>query len=64
MFSRFSRTMSFSLTHEQWQEKRVFYLTPQTLMSDLLTGLLNAEDVILIVFGAFLPPHSPHRMVG
>jgi len=35
----------------QWQEKRVFYMTPQTLMNDLSSGICDALDVILIVVG-------------
>ncbi|KIJ08584.1 hypothetical protein PAXINDRAFT_139233, partial [Paxillus involutus ATCC 200175] len=32
-----------------WEEKRVFYMTPQTLMNDLATENCDARDVILVV---------------
>jgi ATP-dependent DNA helicase MPH1 len=45
---------------EQWQEKRIFYMTPQTLVNDLATGICDPLDVILIVVGS-LPSPSIHR---
>ncbi|KAL9715744.1 3'-5' DNA helicase [Leucoagaricus gongylophorus] len=32
-----------------WREKRVFYMTPQTLMNDLATRNCDAMDIILLV---------------
>ncbi|KAF9229670.1 P-loop containing nucleoside triphosphate hydrolase protein [Gyrodon lividus] len=32
-----------------WEEKRVFYMTPQTLMNDLTTENCDARDIILMV---------------
>ena len=37
---------------KQWQEKRIFYMTPQTLVNDLTTGICDPLDVILIVVGS------------
>ncbi|KAH7921254.1 P-loop containing nucleoside triphosphate hydrolase protein [Leucogyrophana mollusca] len=32
-----------------WEEKRVFYMTPQTLINDLVTENCDAQDIILMV---------------
>ncbi|KAJ2920260.1 hypothetical protein MD484_g57, partial [Candolleomyces efflorescens] len=32
-----------------WQEKRVFYMTPQTLESDLGSGICDPMDIVLLV---------------
>ncbi|KAJ2928868.1 hypothetical protein H1R20_g8225, partial [Candolleomyces eurysporus] len=32
-----------------WQEKRVFYMTPQTLESDLESGICDPMDIVLLV---------------
>lgn len=37
----------------QWQEKRVFYMTPQTLMNDLRTDNCDPRDIVLLVIGLF-----------
>ncbi|KAF9651402.1 P-loop containing nucleoside triphosphate hydrolase protein [Thelephora ganbajun] len=34
---------------EAWEEKRVFYMTPQTLMNDLLNGACDPSRIILLV---------------
>ncbi|KAI6134141.1 hypothetical protein EV401DRAFT_1909732 [Pisolithus croceorrhizus] len=34
---------------QMWAEKRVFYMTPQTLMNDLLTENCDPRDIILLV---------------
>lgn len=34
-----------------WQEKRVFYCTPQTLMNDLAQRAVDPRDIVLAVFG-------------
>ncbi|PFH50752.1 hypothetical protein AMATHDRAFT_75437 [Amanita thiersii Skay4041] len=55
-----------------WQEKRVFYMTPQTLVNDLVTENCNAQDIILLVVGGyyaynqvirFLMAKNPHFRV-
>ncbi|KAF9821870.1 hypothetical protein IEO21_00300 [Rhodonia placenta] len=35
--------------HRLWAEKRVFYLTPQTLLSDLISENCDPRDIIFIV---------------
>lgn len=35
----------------QWQEKCVFYMTPQTLMNDLKTENCDPQDIVLLVIG-------------
>lgn len=42
------------LTLAQWQEKRVFYMTPQTLINDLIRENCDPSNIILIVVGAAL----------
>lgn len=37
--------------YPQWVEKRVFYMTPQTLLNDLITANCDARDIILLVIG-------------
>lgn len=34
---------------EEWQEKRVFFMTPQTLINDLKTGIADPKKIILLV---------------
>ncbi|KAJ7462618.1 hypothetical protein B0H11DRAFT_2053592 [Mycena galericulata] len=41
-----------------WQEKRVFYMTPQTLINDLDKGICDAGDIILLVID------EAHRATG
>lgn len=36
----------------QWQDKRVFYMTPQTLMNDLRNETCDCRDIVLLVVGA------------
>jgi len=38
-------------TSMQWQEKREFYMTPQTLQNDLATSTCDPLDIILLVVG-------------
>ena len=38
----------------QWQKKRVFYMTPQTLMNDLKNGNCDPSDIVLLVVGQYL----------
>lgn len=37
------------LTSTQWQTKRVFYMTPQTLINDLTTQTCDPRHIVLIV---------------
>ncbi|KAI9633416.1 uncharacterized protein MKK02DRAFT_18316 [Dioszegia hungarica] len=61
-----------------WQERRVFYCTPQTMYNDLTTGRLDPRDIVLAVFDeahkasgsyayttilAYLTAHQPHFRV-
>ncbi|TCD67543.1 3'-5' DNA helicase [Steccherinum ochraceum] len=32
-----------------WEEKRVFYMTPQTLMNDIRNGVCDCRDIVLLV---------------
>ncbi|KAF7982058.1 hypothetical protein HWV62_30342 [Athelia sp. TMB] len=34
-----------------WEEKRVFYMTPQTLVNDLQSGACDPMDIVLIIVG-------------
>ncbi|KIV86366.1 hypothetical protein PV11_01980 [Exophiala sideris] len=34
---------------EEWQEKRVFFMTPQTLMNDLKNGMCDPKKIVLVV---------------
>lgn len=34
---------------EEWQEKRVFFMTPQTLSNDLKSGLADPKKIVLLV---------------
>ena len=35
----------------QWEEKRIFYMTPQTLINDLTTENCDPRDIVLMVIG-------------
>jgi ERCC4-related helicase len=39
------------LNDVQYANKRVFYLTPQTLVNDLDKGRIDALDIVLLVIG-------------
>ncbi|ETN44593.1 uncharacterized protein HMPREF1541_10263 [Cyphellophora europaea CBS 101466] len=41
--------ISPAIRAEEWQEKRVFFMTPQTLMNDLKTGLADPKKIVLLV---------------
>ena len=43
---------------EEWQEKRVFFLTPQTLMNDLKRGICDPKRIVLLVVD------EAHRATG
>lgn len=34
---------------DEWQEKRVFFMTPQTVMNDLKTGISDPKKLVLLV---------------
>lgn len=34
---------------EEWQEKRVFFMTPQTLINDLKNGMCDPKKIVLVV---------------
>lgn len=34
---------------EEWQEKRVFFMTPQTFINDLKTGIADPKRIVLVV---------------
>lgn len=43
---------------EEWQAKRVFFMTPQTLMNDLKTGIADPKRIVLLVVD------EAHRATG
>lgn len=43
---------------EQWQNKRVFFMTPQTLTNDLKSGIADAKRIVLLVVD------EAHRATG
>lgn len=43
---------------EQWQAKRVFFMTPQTLMNDLKSGIADPKRIVLLVID------EAHRATG
>lgn len=43
---------------EEWQNKRVFFMTPQTLMNDLKTGIADPKRIVLLVVD------EAHRATG
>ncbi|CEL57534.1 fanconi anemia group M protein [Rhizoctonia solani AG-1 IB] len=51
-------TVTKNLRRRAWEEKRVFYMTPQTFFNDLKDGTCNAEDIVLVVID------EAHRATG
>ncbi|OBZ79668.1 hypothetical protein A0H81_00569 [Grifola frondosa] len=43
---------------DAWREKRVFYMTPQTLLNDLVNERCDPRDIVLLVFD------EAHRATG
>ena len=43
---------------EEWRNKRVFFMTPQTLMNDLKTGIADPKRIVLLVVD------EAHRATG
>ena len=35
----------------KWEQKRLFYMTPQTLVNDIITGNCDVHDIVLLVIG-------------
>ncbi|KAG5648181.1 hypothetical protein DXG03_006136 [Asterophora parasitica] len=52
------RLDAFTSTTSQWREKRVFYMTPQTLVNDLTSENCDVRDVVLLVID------EAHRATG
>jgi ERCC4-related helicase len=46
------------LRAEEWAEKRVFFMTPQTLINDLKSGIADAKKIVLVVVD------EAHRATG
>jgi ATP-dependent DNA helicase MPH1 len=46
------------LRSEEWQEKRVFFMTPQTLVNDLSSGIADPKKIVLLVVD------EAHRATG
>ncbi|CAE6429485.1 unnamed protein product [Rhizoctonia solani] len=51
-------TVTKNLRRRAWEEKRVFYMTPQTFFNDLKDGTCDAEDIVLVVID------EAHRATG
>ncbi len=50
--------ISPGLRAEEWQSKRVFFMTPQTIVNDLKTGICDPKRLVLIVVD------EAHRATG
>jgi ATP-dependent DNA helicase MPH1 len=50
--------VSAGLRADEWKEKRVFFMTPQTLINDLKTGSCDPKRIVLIVID------EAHRATG
>jgi ATP-dependent DNA helicase MPH1 len=47
-----------ALRAEEWEDKRVFFMTPQTLANDLATGIADPKKIVLLVVD------EAHRATG
>src|SRR5204862_201954 len=47
-----------ALRADEWETKRVFFMTPQTLQNDLSSGIGNPKDIVLLVID------EAHRATG
>lgn len=47
-----------SQRHDLWKNKRVFFLTPQVLQNDLISGICDYKKLVLLVFD------EAHRALG
>ncbi|KAI4946800.1 hypothetical protein J4E91_006972 [Alternaria rosae] len=50
--------VSTGLRAEEWKEKRVFFMTPQTLLNDLKSGYADPKKIVLLVVD------EAHRATG
>ena len=50
--------VSPGLRAEEWNEKRVFFMTPQTIINDLKTGICDPKRIVLLVVD------EAHRATG
>ena len=50
--------VSPGLRAEEWNEKRVFFMTPQTIINDLKTGICDPKKIVLLVVD------EAHRATG
>jgi len=50
--------ISPGLRAEEWQSKRVFFMTPQTIMNDLKSGICDSKKLVLLVVD------EAHRATG
>lgn len=50
--------ISPGLRAEEWQSKRVFFMTPQTIVNDLKTGICDPKRIVLLVVD------EAHRATG
>ena len=50
--------ISPGLRAEEWQDKRVFFMTPQTIINDLKTGICDPKRLVLLVVD------EAHRATG
>ncbi|KAF2435790.1 P-loop containing nucleoside triphosphate hydrolase protein [Tothia fuscella] len=50
--------VSAGLRADEWSKKRVFFMTPQTLINDLKTGICDPKRVVLVVID------EAHRATG
>ncbi|KAJ1311629.1 hypothetical protein OPQ81_010105 [Rhizoctonia solani] len=51
-------TVAKALRRRAWEERRVFYMTPQTFFNDLKDGTCDPEDIVLVVID------EAHRATG
>ncbi|KAG8763873.1 3'-5' DNA helicase [Ceratobasidium sp. 423] len=51
-------TVNKNQRRRAWEERRVFYMTPQTFFNDLKDGTCDAEDIVLVVID------EAHRATG
>ncbi|QRW05020.1 Helicase conserved C-terminal domain [Ceratobasidium sp. AG-Ba] len=51
-------TVTKPLRRRAWEERRIFYMTPQTFINDLQDGTCDAQDIVLVVID------EAHRATG
>ena len=57
-FSLFTGSVSPEKRHQQWQNARIIFSTPQSLENDLLSGKISFQDVALLIVD------EAHRATG